>query len=138
MGASGHAVTETRGLSIDLDREAPNVVTELQFKVLLRKGYRVEIIARGDPEKRGAFWYGDWIIAVVNEDRSAQKILVPARSRDYDEEEIRFREFKTANGLLSFMHKFGFPAVSIPMVAGGRTLHERPPRPLGGGEAKDS
>lgn len=125
-------------MSIDLDKEAPNVVTEFQFKVLLRTGHRVEIIARGDPEKRGAFWYGDWIIAIVNEDRTAQKILVPARSRDYDEEEIRFREFKTANGLLSFMRKFGFPTVSIPMERGGRTLHELPPRTLARGEAEGS
>lgn len=126
MDVRGYAVMETRGLSIDLGREAPNVVTELQFKVLLRTGHRVEIIARGDPEKRGAFWYGDWIIAIGNEDWTAKKILVPARSKDYDDAEIRFRKFRTANGLLSFMHKFGFPAVTIPMVEGGRTLHEAP------------
>lgn len=110
-------------MSINLNRDAPNVVTELQFNVLLRSGHYVDIIARGEPERRGAFWYGDWIIVVVSEDRKVERVLVPARNRDYDQQEIRFREFKTANGLLSFMYKFGFREVRVPMARNGRSPH---------------
>ncbi len=113
-------------MSIDFTRDAPNVVTALQFNALLQSGHDVDIIARGDPERRGAFWYGDWIVAIVDRDRKIQRMLVKTRARDLVLDEIQFRDFKTANGLLSFMVKLGFRSVSIPMEKDGRTSHSSP------------
>lgn len=113
-------------MSIDFARDAPNVVTALQFNALLQSGYDVDIIARGEPQLRGAFWYGDWIIAIVDHDRKVQRILVKTRTRSSALGEIQFRDIKTANGVLSFMHKLGFRSVNIPMEKDGRTSHRSP------------
>lgn len=125
-------------MSIDFTRDAPNVVTALQFNALLQSGHDVDIIARGEPERRGAFWYGDWIVAIVDRDRKIQRMLVKTRARDLVLDEIQFRDFKTANGLLSFMVKLGFRSVSIPMEKDGRTSHSSPLRLRAAGDGAGS
>jgi len=110
----------------DLDKEAPNVVTETQFKVLLRNGYQAEVVSKVKAHRKDAVWYGEWIIRAVSEDRSVEKLLVPARQRDTENEEITLRKFKTANGLISFLEGFGFDPVHIPLQKGGRAIHVLP------------
>ena len=125
-----------RRLSIDFARDAPNVVTAVQFNTLLQGGYDVDIIARGEPELRGAFWYGDWIVAIVDRDRMVQRLLVKTRTRSSVSDEIELRDIKTANGVLSFMYKLGFRSVSIPLAKDGRTSHRSPFRSPDGTESE--
>ena len=109
-----------------LNKEAPNVVTETLFRSLMRSGYLAEVVCKTEATKKSAVWYGLWIIRVVNQDRSFEKLLVPARQRANAEDEVRIREFKTANGLISFMQNIGFTHVNIPLKEGGRSTHVLP------------
>lgn len=110
-------------MGIEIDKEAPNVVTETLFKSLMRSGYQAEVVCKAEATKKSAVWYGIWIIRVVNKDRTFEKLLVPARQSAGAEDEIRIREFKTANGLISFMQGVGFTQVNIPLNEGGRSSH---------------
>ena len=130
--------TETRSLSIDLNKEAPNVVTELQFKNLLRRGYLGDVIAQDEPFRKGSFWYGTWICSVVDAKRSTELFLVPMRTKDSASEAITIREFKTANGLISFLHKIGMQTVSVPMQKGARASHKLPKSLLGSHSNEDT
>lgn len=112
-----------RIVSTDLSKEAPNVVTETQFKVLLRQGYQAEVVCKTPAFRKNAVWYGEWFIRVVTEDRSTEKLLVPGRRWNKQAEEIPLRLFKTANGLISFLEGFGFDQITIPLRQGGRSLH---------------
>ena len=109
-----------------LNKEAPNVVTETLFRSLMRSGYLAEVVCKTEATKKSAVWYGLWIIRVVNQDRSFEKLLVPARQRANADDEVRIREFKTANGLISFMQGIGFTHVNIPLKEGGRSTHVLP------------
>ncbi|AUR22496.1 hypothetical protein PhaeoP80_04473 (plasmid) [Phaeobacter inhibens] len=71
-------------------------------------------------------WYGEWVIRVVNQDRSYEKMLVSARSRARQDEEIVLRTFKTINGLVSFLNPMGFTHINVPMDEGGRATHVLP------------
>ncbi len=110
----------------DITKEAPNVVTEIHFKTLMHSGYQAEVVCRTTATKKAAVWYGIWIIRVVNKERTYEKLLVPARKKLGDDDEIAVRTFKTANGLISFLESMGFPQINIPMVEGGRTTHVLP------------
>ena len=68
--------------------------------------------------KKAAVWYGIWIIRVVNKERTYEKLLVPARKKLGDDDEIAVRTFKTANGLISFLESMGFPQINIDLIAG--------------------
>jgi hypothetical protein len=94
----------------DLNKEAPNVVTETQFRVLLQQGYQAEVVCKTPAFRKNAVWYGEWFIRAVTEDRSVEKL----------------RLFKTANGLISFLEGFGFDPIHIPLRKGGRALHVLP------------
>lgn len=107
----------------DLNKEAPNVVTETQFKVLLQQGYQAEVVCKTPAFRKNAVWYGEWFIRAVTEDRSVEKLLVPGRRWNKQPEEIPLRIFKTANGLISFLEGFGFDQIHIPMLKGGRAVH---------------
>ena len=110
----------------DINKEAPNVVTETHFKTLMQNGYQAEVVCRTSATKKAAVWYGIWIIRVVNTERTYEKLLVPARKKLGDDDEIAVRTFKTANGLISFLESMGFDQVNIPMLEGGRTIHVLP------------
>ena len=110
-------------MGTDLEQEAPNVVTETQFKSLMQSGYHAEVVCKTPARRKDSVWYGEWIIRAVNHDLSVERLLVPARSRPHDDEGIRLREFKTANGLISFLEGLGFEEVSIPLRKGGRSVH---------------
>lgn len=104
----------------DIIKEAPNVVTENPFKSLIFSGFQAEVVCRIAAHKKAAMWYGEWIIRVVNQDRTYERILVSARSRA-SEEEIIVRTFKTINGLVSFLDPLGFTHINVPMDEGCRS-----------------
>lgn len=125
----------TQIVATDINKEAPNVVTETHFKTLVESGYQAEVVCKTRATKKAAVWYGIWIIRVVNKERTYEKLLVPARKKLGDDDEIAVRTFKTANGLISFLESMGFTQVNIPMLEGGRTLHALPDTPI---ESSDS
>jgi len=110
-------------VGIDLDKEAPNVVLPPEFTRLINEGFHAEIVCRADASNRNSIWYGDWIIRVVSADGKFERTLVPERTRNRRAEASRYREFKTANGLVSFMHKHGFKEVTVPLYQGMRASH---------------
>lgn len=99
------------------------MVTETFLRTLVQRGYQAEVVCRAKATKKAAVWYGVWIIRVVNQDRTYEKLLVSARNKASAHEEIAPRVFKTANGLISFMSDMGFERVDIPLVEGGRSIH---------------
>lgn len=105
----------------ETNKEKPNVVSETQFHELVQRGFHVEVVAAKDATKVSSVWYGLWFVRVVSEDRSFEKLLTSARSVNvggFDR-----REFKTANGLISFLHRNGFKTSSVPLYEGGRETH---------------
>lgn len=110
-------------MGTDINKEAPNVVTETLLRSLIQNGYQAEVVSKTKASKKAAVWYGLWIIRVVNKDRTYQKLLVSARNRATPDDEITARVFKTANGLISFMQGMGFDHVDIPLAEGGRSTH---------------
>lgn len=110
-------------VEINIKEEAPNVVTETRFKQLVNAGYLAEVICQ-DAVKKKAYWHGSWIIRVVNQNRTFGKYLVPARSgRGGAGADITIREFKTVNGLISFLNDCGFKQATIPLHSGGTATH---------------
>ncbi|OUS19023.1 hypothetical protein A9Q95_16310 [Rhodobacterales bacterium 59_46_T64] len=91
----------------------------------MHSGYHAEVVCKSHAHREKSVWYGEWFIRAVSRDHSVERLLVPARSRSYDgEDSIRLREFKTANGLISFLEGLGFEEVSIPLKKGGRSVHQ--------------
>ncbi len=89
----------------------------------MQSGYQAEVLCQSAAYNKSAVWYGIWVIRIVNEDRSYEKLLVPARSMSGKHDEIRIREFKTANGLISFLAGIGCSHVNVPLQQGGRSTH---------------
>ncbi len=105
----------------DLQKEAPNVVTEPRFRQLLAKGYQAEVVCRQDASIKASVWYGEWIVRIVDHERTFEKLLVTTPRRVGAGDEIKVRVFKTINGLVSFMHRQGFAHVDVPFQQGGRS-----------------
>lgn len=110
----------------DLDKEAPNVVTEPRFRQLLAKGYQAEVVCQAEAYCKAAVWYGEWIIRVVNRDRTIEKLLVNIPRRAKGNPVVTVKVFKTINGLSSFMHRAGFTHVHVPFQRGGRSSQAIP------------
>ena len=110
----------------DLGKEAPNVVTEARFRQLLAKGYQAEVVCLAEAFCKASVWYGEWIIRVVNRERTFEKLLVTTPRRVGDADEVKVRVFKTINGLSSFMHRVGFTHVHAPFHRGGRASQALP------------
>lgn len=104
----------------ETNKEMPNVVSETQFAKLVKQGFHVEVVAATDATKVSSVWYGVWFVRVVSEDGSVEKLLTTARSASggFDR-----REFKTANGLISFLHRHGFNSSRVPHYEGGRETY---------------
>jgi hypothetical protein len=105
----------------ELEREAPNVVTEAGFRSLLQSAYHAEVVCKCTAENRRAVWYREWIIRAVDSTQKREKLLVLARRKSGDADEVVARTFKTANGLISFLYSMGFAQISIPLYKGGRS-----------------
>lgn len=110
----------------DLQKEAPNVVTEPRFRQLLAKGYQAEVVCRQDAYRKASVWYGEWIVRVVDQDRTFEKLLVTTPRRVGEGDEVKIRVFKTINGLTSFMHGVGFAHIDVPFYRGGRSSQSLP------------
>ena len=110
----------------DLEKEAPNVVTEPRFRELLAKGYQAEILCQAEARCKAAVWYGEWIVRVVNQERTIEKLLVNIPRRIRGEAVVTVKVFKTINGLSTFMHRVGFSHVHIPFHEGGRSSQVPP------------
>lgn len=117
----------TTGLNSELEKEAPNVVKEVLFRHLVARGYMAEIVCQEAAFRKASIWYGEWIVRLVNEDRTFSKVLITSPRRPLDElDDVKVRLFKTINGLTSFMHEVGFAHLDVPLIAGGRTLQTLP------------
>lgn len=130
IGTNGSGVPKTkrgRAVAIDLQKEAPNVVTEAGFKMLVESGYSVEVVCKQDAYRKNSVWHGIWLLRAVNED-GVEKELVTARARP-DGDFIQLRTFKTVTGLTSFLIDLGFSVVAFPVNEGQRwtyTLADTP------------
>ena len=107
---------------MDLDKEAPNVVTEPRFRDLVISGYRVEVVCKEDAYKKGPNWHGVWILRAVSDD-GVEKLLVTARTRT-SRNDIKIREIKTVTGIISFLQGIGFSHTDIPLEKGKRTVQK--------------
>lgn len=107
---------------MDLENEAPNVVTEPRFRDLVASGYRVEVVCRADAFKKGPNWHGVWIMRAVS-DEGVEKLLVTARTRT-SHNDIKIREIRTVTGVISFLQGIGFSHADIPFKMGKRTVHK--------------
>ena len=107
---------------MDLDKEAPNVVTEPRFRDLAISGYRVEVVCKEDAFKKGPNWHGVWILRAVS-DEGVEKLLVTARTRT-SRNDIKIREIKTVTGIISFLQGIGFTHTDIPLEKGKRTVQK--------------
>ena len=107
---------------MDLDKEAPNVVTEPRFRDLVASGYRVEVVCKEDAFKKGPNWHGVWILRAVS-DEGVEKLLVTARTRT-SRNDIKIREIKTVTGIISFLQGIGFSHTDIPLEKGKRTVQK--------------
>ena len=121
----GHApIFESVTRVMDLEKAAPNVVTETRFRDLAAEGYTVEVVAQSDALKKGPSWHGVWIIRAVSDD-GMEKLLVTARTRT-SRGDIKIREFKTVTGVISFLVGIGFSHADIPLEEGQRTTLRLP------------
>ena len=107
---------------MDLEKEAPNVVTEPRFRDLVASGYRVEVVCKEDAFKKGPNWHGVWILRAVSDD-GVEKLLVTARTRT-SRNDIKIREIKTVTGIISLLQGLGFSHADIPLEEGKRTVHK--------------
>jgi hypothetical protein len=113
-------------LVTDLEKEAPNVVTEPRFKELLARGYQAEVLCQREAHYKSAVWYGEWTVRIVNRERTFEKPLVNIPRRVIGEPAVSLKVFKTINGLTTFMARSGFTHVHIPLLEGGRSSHALP------------
>lgn len=107
---------------MDIEKEAPNVVTTKHFHELLRSGYLAEVVCTETAYKKAAVWYGEWVVRVVNAEGTFEKLVSSTRMPATSKESIRIRTAKTANGLISFLHAAGFRHPVIPLEEGGRQI----------------
>lgn len=101
----------------DLEKEAPNVVTESRFRDLAANGYHVEIKCKQAAFKKGPNWHGMWVLRAIS-DEGLEKLLVTSRA------DIKIREIKTVTGVISFLLGIGFSHADIPLEEGQRTVHK--------------
>lgn len=109
-------------MGLDIGKEAPNVVTTKHFHELLRAGYLAEVVCTQKAYKKAAFWYGEWVVRVVNAEGTFERLVSSTRLPSTAQENIKIRTAKTANGLISFLHAAGFRHPVVPMEEGGRQI----------------
>lgn len=109
-------------MTFDLGKIPPNVVTEGRLRSLMTEGFTAEVICVSPATRKAAVWYGKWVIRGVSQDGSSERLLVLSRA-SADKDEVQIREFKTANGLISFLSDLGCSHANIPLEEGGRSSH---------------
>ncbi len=104
---------------MNLIQDAPNVVSEDGLRALLREGHSADVVCRTTPQRRAAAqWAGVWTIDCTSPDGSERRLLVTARKNMVQ------REFKTINGLTSFLTGLGIDVISIPMAEGKTAINK--------------
>jgi hypothetical protein len=98
-------------------QDAPNVVSEDGLRTLLAEDHSVDVVCRATPTRTTAQWSGIWTVHCVSPDGKTRRLLVTARNN------MVAREFKTINGLVSFLAGVGLTTASIPMQEGKGASH---------------
>ncbi|WP_039018294.1 hypothetical protein [Halocynthiibacter namhaensis] len=98
-------------------QDAPNVVSEEGLRTLLAEDHSVDVVCRATPTKTSAQWSGVWTVHCVSPDGEIRRLLVTSRNN------MVAREFKTINGLVSFLAGVGLTTASIPMCEGKVASH---------------
>lgn len=104
--------------------KGPDVVSDDGLRELLSLGHQAVVICSEAPVQKSYFWHGLWHVLCVSLDGQSERLLVSAR-RDA-QGSVKPREFRTVNGLISFLHGLGFRMVTVPMEDGGRVGHTLP------------
>ncbi|CUH52672.1 hypothetical protein [Shimia marina] len=102
---------------MNLMQDAPNVVSEDGLRMLLAEGHSADVVCRATPTKTSAQWSGVWTVHCVSPDGEIRRLLVTSRNN------MVAREFKTINGLVSFLAGVGLTTASIPMLEGKVASH---------------
>lgn len=103
---------------MNLIQDAPNVVSEDGLRALLAEDHSVDVVCRTTPTRTSAQWSGVWTVHCVSPDGEMRRLLVTSRNN------MAAREFKTINGLVSFLAGIDLTTVSIPMLEGKVTSHK--------------
>lgn len=103
---------------MNLMQDAPNVVSEDGLRALLAENHSVEVVCRTTPTRTSAQWSGVWTVHCVSPDGEMRRLLVTSRNN------MVAREFKTINGLVSFLAGVGLTMASIPMLEGKVATHK--------------
>ena len=110
--------SSARPVSMNLMQDAPNVVSEEGLRALLAEGHSADVVCRVTPKRTSAQWSGVWTVHCVSPDGETRRLLVTARNN------MAAREFKTINGLSSFLAGLDVSIISIPMVEGKVASHK--------------
>jgi hypothetical protein len=103
---------------MNLMQDAPNVVSEDGLRALLAEGHSADVVCRVTPTRTSAQWSGVWTVHCVSPDGAMRRLLVTSRNN------MVAREFKTINGLVSFLSGLDLTTASIPMLEGKVALHK--------------
>lgn len=103
---------------MNLMQDAPNVVSEDGLRALLAEGHSADVVCRVTPTRTSAQWSGVWTVHCVSPDGETRRLLVTSRNN------MVAREFKTINGLVSFLAGVGLTMASIPMLEGKVGSHK--------------
>ncbi len=103
---------------MNLMQDAPNVVSEDGLRALLAEGHSADVVCRVTPTRTSAQWSGVWTVHCVSPDGEMRRLLVTSRNN------MVAREFKTINGLVSFLSGVGLTMASIPMLEGKVASHK--------------
>lgn len=103
---------------MNLMQDAPNVVSENGLRALLAEGHSADVVCRTTPTRTSAQWSGVWTVHCVSPDGEMRRLLVTSRNN------MVAREFKTINGLVSFLAGVGLTMASIPMLEGKVASHK--------------
>lgn len=103
---------------MNLMQDAPNVVSEDGLRALLAEGHSADVVCRVTPTRTSAQWSGVWTVHCVSPDGGMRRLLVTSRNN------MVAREFKTINGLVSFLAGVGLIMASIPMLEGKVASHK--------------
>ncbi len=103
---------------MNLMQDAPNVVSEDGLRALLAEGHSADVVCRVTPTRTSAQWSGVWTVHCVSPDGEMRRLLVTSRNN------MVAREFKTINGLVSFLAGIGLTMASIPMLEGKVASHK--------------
>lgn len=103
---------------MNLMQDAPNVVSEDGLRALLAEGHSADVVCRVTPTRTSAQWSGVWTVHCVSPDGEMRRLLVTSRNN------MVAREFKTINGLVSFLAGVGLTMASIPMLEGKVGSHK--------------